>query len=356
MTHLLPTNHLALVRFVTLSLFAGSVALLQATADEPARETRDVIKIPDVFQKPAPGNVKELHEIEDHIKKLLKIDMPVTVGIQIGPIQGSGVIVSMDGFVLTAGHVSADPGRNATIILPDGTKLKAKTLGNNRSIDSGMMQITSGGDYPYVDMASSASVKKGDWVIALGHPGGYQKGRSPVVRLGKVLEVGKDFIRTDCALVGGDSGGPLFDMSGRVIGIHSRIGDSLRQNVHVPVDTYRDTWTQLARGEEFGGGQALFKGAGKGKGKANSDPYIGLKFDYDVKNCRILLVVPNSPADSAGVKADDVVTKINDTKIASREDLWSFMNTARPNQEITMEVQRGRESVSLHVTIGTKPG
>ncbi|MCL6480244.1 MAG: trypsin-like peptidase domain-containing protein, partial [Firmicutes bacterium] len=73
------------------------------------------------------------------------------------------------------------------------------------------------------------------------------------VRLGRVQWRNENLIRTDCTLVGGDSGGPLFDMHGKVIGIHSRIGPSLATNLHVPVNTYRQTWDRLAQGEVWGG-------------------------------------------------------------------------------------------------------
>src|SRR4029077_15044098 len=79
-----------------------------------------------------------------------------------------------------------------------------------------------------------------------------QLGRPPVVRVGRILETTPKYLRTDCTLVGGDSGGPLFDMNGKVIGIHSRIGGSISFNIHVPVDTYAETWEKLAASEVWG--------------------------------------------------------------------------------------------------------
>jgi hypothetical protein len=103
-------------------------------------------------------------------------------------------------------------------------------------------------------MGKASDLKKGQWVIAVGHPGGFRTNRTPVVRVGRVLYANPFLIRTDCTLVGGDSGGPLFDMTGKVIGIHSRIGPmALTENIHVPIDTYRETRERLARGESFGG-------------------------------------------------------------------------------------------------------
>jgi len=114
-----------------------------------------------------------------------------------------------------------------------------------------MMKITTEGKYPFCELGKVSDMKKGTWCIAIGHPGGYKEGRSPVVRVGRILENNSEYVRTDCTLVGGDSGGPLFDMHGRVIGINSRIGQTLTSNMHVPVDTFRDTWGRLAQGDRW---------------------------------------------------------------------------------------------------------
>jgi len=94
-------------------------------------------------------------------------------------------------------------------------------------------------------MGKSGDLKAGDWCLWRSPPGGRQAGRTPVVRLGRLLSENKGparILRTDCTLVGGDSGGPLFDMHGRSSASTVRIGGSLTANMHVPVDTYRDTW------------------------------------------------------------------------------------------------------------------
>src|SRR5207237_141509 len=141
------------------------------------------------------------------------------------------------------------------------------------------------------------------------HPCGYESGRSPVVRVGRVLDNSKVLVRTDCTLVGGDSGGPLFDMNGKVIGIHSRISGAITANIHVPVDTYRETWDQLAAGEAIGGPGA------------KNNPYLGVQGDPDLKDCKILVVSPGSPAEKAGLKVNDVVRSFAGTKINDFEDL-----------------------------------
>jgi len=342
MTRFLPARRL-LPALAILALFAGP-ALVRAD-DLPA--------LPKAFGKNTPETIEDLKEIQTHVKGVVKRVTPAVVGLQIGMAQGSGVIIDKEGHVLTAGHVSGEPGRPATIILPDGRRLKGKTLGANRGIDSGMVQITleekDKVELPVAELADSNALKRGEWCLAIGHPGGYQKGRTPVVRLGRVLDNSKTFIRTDCTLVGGDSGGPLFDMYGRVIGIHSRIGPTITANVHVPIDTYKETFERLAKGESWGGG--LFGGGGGG-GAA----YLGLKLDKEARGCRVDDVTDGSPAARAGLKASDVVTMIAGHRVGSPDDLIRHVATLTPGAEVDVKVQRGEETLTIKVKLGRRGG
>jgi serine protease Do len=260
------------------------------------------------------------------------------VGLTIGANQGSGVIITEEGLVLTAGHVSGDSDRDVLITLSDGRKIKGKTLGGNRDIDSGMIQITDKGPWPHAEMGNSAELKRGHWCLAIGHPGGYKAGRPPVVRLGRVLDYGDLLVRTDCALVGGDSGGPLFDMRGRVIGIHSRINSPLTMNIHVPADTYRETWDRLAKGEVWGG-----------------EPYIGVSIDPDGRECRILEVTPDSPASRAGLRANDVLLQFDGANINTYGELRQVLLRRRPGIEVPLSVMREGETLTIKVRLGKKP-
>ena len=243
----------------SLFLFGGTVLGFVAAqaADDTKKKNTPVpdLKLPAVFSKPVPENVQELREIEEHVQKVVEKVMPAVVGIRVGPGQGSGVIISEDGLILTAGHVSGTPKQTAYIrLFQSKAEIKGKTLGQNTGIDSGMVKITGEGKYPFLEMGKSSELKKGQWVMAIGHPGGFRPNRPPVVRLGRILQVTNFLIQTDCSLVGGDSGGPLFDMQGRVIGIHSRIGGSqITENVHVPIDTFRHDFAKLEKGDSWGG-------------------------------------------------------------------------------------------------------
>jgi serine protease Do len=223
----------------------------------PAGEKKAPLKLPAVLEKnAAPATVPELRAIETHLMQVLKRITPAVVCVRdvIGRSSGSGVIISPDGYVLTAAHVSAIPNRELAVLLPSGKVLKAKALGLNKGVDNGLVKITQPGPFPYVDMGKSADLKQGHWVVAIGHPGGFRANRTPVVRLGRVLFANPFVIQSDCTTVGGDSGGPLFDMNGNVVGIHSRIGMfHITQNFHVPVDAYKESWDRLVLGDIWGG-------------------------------------------------------------------------------------------------------
>ncbi|MBN2579520.1 MAG: trypsin-like peptidase domain-containing protein [Pirellulales bacterium] len=197
----------------------------------------------------APKNPAELGALEQQIKAVAAKATPAVVGVQIGNSRGSGVIVSRDGLVLTAGHVVGKSNQPVTFFFSDGKTAKGKTLGIFASADAGMMKITDPGKYPHVKLGHSAELQPGQWCLALGHPLGYQPGRPPVLRIGRILNVHPPMIQTDCPIVGGDSGGPLFDLSGRVIAINSRISASTAANFHVAIDVFRDTWDRLRKGD-----------------------------------------------------------------------------------------------------------
>ena len=291
-----------------------------------------------VFTRRAPESVADLKVMQARVREVLRKAIPCTVNVRAGMGQGSGVIVSADGYVLTAGHVSGPANRDVTVTLHDGRRVKGKTLGANRAIDSGLIKITDPGPWPHAEMGRSAGLAKGQWCITAGHPNGYVVGRAPVVRLGRVLDAGEELVRTDCTLVGGDSGGPLFDLDGRVVGIHSRIGMFLTANIHVPVDTYRDTWDLLVKGEVWSG------------------PWVGFQGDRASKNCKVETVTKDSPADKAGLKPEDVITRFDGRPIETFEALKTVLDKKKPGDTVEMEVLRGEGVVTLRLVVaGRKP-
>jgi serine protease Do len=319
------------------------LAPIGSWAEDPKKDDakKDPVLSPAIL-KPLPESIDDLKAIQEQTKKVLQRVMPATVGIQIGGASGSGVIVTAEGMVLTAGHVSGKPGQKCVIILPDGKRLEGKSLGRNANIDSGMIQITTEGKHPFIEMGKSDDLKVGQWCIAVGHPNGYQKGRSPVVRVGRILSPGKSSITSDCALVGGDSGGPLFDMAGKVIGIHSRIGPTLSSNVHVPVNQYTDSWDRLVKGEEITPGSSSV-------GPINA--YFGVTRDEEAKDCRLARVTEGSPADKAGLKAGDVITKFDGKDVKTYDDMLALLAKKKPGDEVDVVVKRDAEVKTIKVKL-----
>jgi S1-C subfamily serine protease len=270
------------------------------------------------------------------------------VGVLVGQAWGSGVIVSKDGYVLTAAHV-AGAGRNrgrgeAEFVLSDGRKLKGKTLGLFRTVDAGLMKITEAGEYPFAEMGSSDALKFGQWCLAVGHPGGHQEERGTVLRLGRIEGMDDESITTDCTLVGGDSGGPLFDLHGRVIGINSRIGEQLYNNMHVPVSAYQKSWDRLVKAETWGH-------------LPGQDPYLGVTGEEkrEGEGARIATVKKDSPGEKYGLRPGDVVVRFDEKEISSFQSLVAAVADCEPNESVKLRVRRGEETVELRLRLGKKP-
>jgi len=298
-----------------------------------------------------PTTVEDLKALEARVAEITRKVLPAVVGVQAGSGQGSGVIVGTDGYVLTAGHVSGAPGRDISLILSDGKRVRAKSLGVNKKIDSGLIKINDGGaKYPHVKIGKSGSLKKGQWVLALGHPGGYQRSRPPVLRLGRVLMVnGSDnFVMTDCTLVGGDSGGPLFDLDGNVVAIHSRIGPSTLNNLHTPADTYVETWDRLAQGDSWGETLAFLTPRG---------PFLGISGEAqgDEPGALIASVTPGGPAQRAGVRAGDLIVGFEGKPVASLDELAKAISRKSVGDEVAIELMRDGKKVSLTTKLTRRP-
>jgi serine protease Do len=332
-----------------LALRASTAPPAEAAAPPTPRE-----KLPAYLQRTTPVSASELRLMQEHVKKVLKKVIPATVGIRMGPSAGSGVIIDAEGHVLTAGHVSGEPNRPCQVILPDGRVLKAKTLGRNSFVDSGLIKIVDkpekGKGWNFAEMGDSSKLKLGQWCLSIGQPGGFRPGRSPVVRLGRIQQSNPFSVRgqpplvqSDCTLVGGDSGGPLFDMDGRVIGIHSRIGPQITANIHVPVNTYRDTWARLIKGESF---TSLHRpNAG----------YIGVVFTYERDDLVISEVTEDTPAAKAGLKKGDVVVAVDGTKVGNRGELAAYMEPKSVGDEIALEVLRDKKPMTFKLKLCQRP-
>lgn len=347
----------------TATCFAILSAALLASAADPAPAPGAKW---DPTRTTQPETLDELKALQSTVNKLVEKCTPSTVAVLSGPSAGSGVIVSEDGLVLTAAHVIRSysapkkgglegvpqpfkAGSMVKIMLPDGTKVDGKTLGINAKMDSGMVQITTkgpnNGKWPFTPVAKSGDVKTGQWVFSLGHPSGPKEGRSPVARLGRVKDSSKSAMQTDCTLVGGDSGGPLFDLNGKVIGIHSRIGPSLAYNIHVPTDAFKNEWDKLVAGDWVDAPQAVKPASG----------YLGVVFSEDEEDdAWVTELADNGPAAKGGLLAGDTITKFNETVVKSVKQVRKLLEPTKAGDKIRFTVRRGTEIKTLTITLGTR--
>lgn len=293
-------------------------------------------------------NPGDLAKLEAKVEAVSHKVMPATVALlsdRTGS-SGSGVITSEDGLILTAAHVVQ--GTDALLVVfPDGKQVQGKVLGANYSKDIAMVQITDAGKWPFVETGGSKSLEAGDWVIALGHSAGFDAGRTPPVRFGRVISKGPgNFLTTDCTLIGGDSGGPLFDLDGKIVGIHSSIGQSLTNNNHAGIDGFRDDWDKLVAGETWG---AL-----------SMNPFanpempvlgIGMAMMRGVKGVIVESVVPGSPAAAAGVRTGDVVRSLDGSAVRDGRELLQILAKRQPGDQVKLGVQRENDRLEVAVTL-----
>ncbi len=350
-------------RVIVLALVAGVATVVQSSAaliaadpvappPPPLPRQLPVPKAPVVARpmqpseltRSVPRDVRDLLAIQKRVRLLVGDLSEATVGLRIGNGAGSGVIISRDGYVLSAAHVTGAPNRRVTIFLTSGKVLRGKTLGRNKEFDASLLKIEGKGPFPFRPLARPQDVRTGDWCLALGHPGGFQRNRRPVVRLGRVVRSENGFVQTDCTLVGGDSGGPLFDLAGHVIGIHSRIGAPTSWNFHVPVRAYTESWGRLLAGQSWG------------QPRRGRKPVLGINgVDHD-RGCVVTSVQPNMPAAKAGVKTGDVIVGIDGMTFQGFDTLFDHVHQKKPGDKLKLSIRRMKRPVEVIVTLAGGSG
>ncbi|KAB2637934.1 MAG: serine protease [Verrucomicrobia bacterium] len=311
-------------------LLAGVVAV---TGREPSRSLLDLVKL------------------EARVEAVATQVTPATVALisEATGSSGSGVVTTADGLVLTAAHVVQGTA-DLMVVFPDGKQVPGKVLGANYSKDIAMVQITAKGPWPCVPRGNSKPLEAGDWVIALGHSAGFDPGRTPPLRFGRVISKGPgNFLTTDCTLIGGDSGGPLFDLDGKLVGIHSNIGVALKNNNHAGIDGFCEDWDRLLSGE--GWGRLSLNPF------ANPEmPVLGIEMGLArrVKGVPVEMVVPRSPAAAAGVRPGDLILALDRIEIRNGNELLQVLAKKQPGDVVKLGVLRDDQSLEFKVTLARR--
>lgn len=296
-------------------------------------------------------DLKDLAKLEGRVEAVSAKVLPATVALlseKTGS-SGSGVITTAEGLILTAAHVvqGAD---ELMVVFPNGEQVPGKVLGANYSKDIAMVQITRKGPWPFVAMGASKSLAAGDWVVALGHSAGFDAARTPPVRFGRVVSKGPgNFLTTDCTLIGGDSGGPLFDLDGKIVGINSSIGVSLTNNNHAGIDGFKEDWERIRAGEAWG--------------RLSMNPFanpempvlgIGMGMRRASKGVPVESVVPESPAAAAGVRVGDIIESLDGSAIRDASKLLQVLAKKQPGDKVRLGVLRDRRSLEVEVVLARR--
>jgi S1-C subfamily serine protease len=272
--------------------------------------------------------------------------------------QGSGFIVDQTGVILTNAHV-VDKADRVTVTLKDGRVFDGTVKGVDEVTDLAVVKID-GKALPIAPLGNSDSIQVGDWAIAVGNPLGLDN----TVTLGIVSTLKRssaqvgipdkrlDFIQTDAAINPGNSGGPLLNEQGEVIGINTAIrADAMGIGFAIPINKAKEIETRLANGERithpYLGVQMTTLTPELAK-QNNTDPNSAFLVP-EVKGVVVVRVLPNTPAEKAGLRRGDVVTNIDGQAIATAEQLQQLVENSQIGQTLKLQVQRGNLSKQLSV-------
>jgi serine protease Do len=344
---------LALIPSFAIPSFAlGQTTTTSSTPTSSSIDVKaDVSKgLPDHLKTSAPKTLGDVRLFETHIQKLLEKIRPATVSVG----GGTGVVVSKDGYILTCAHVNREAGRRVRVRFPDGKTTRAITLGSNKDVDGGMMKITEEGNWPYVELGDSKKCELGQWCLALGFPVSFDSGKEPPARLGRVLSSNNSYLATDCTIMGGDSGGPLFDMQGRVIAIHSRVNNSVTRNIHVPVNSYTKNWDRLLASEEWSDRAERRARQRREREGENARPYLGVWRDNSETRALVSKVVEDSAAEIAGIQAGDEIVEFDNKSIRSFDHLLDEIAAKKPGDRVKIRLKRNGVNIELRVRLGKK--
>jgi serine protease Do len=274
---------------------------------------------------------------------------------------GSGFIISADGYVVTNNHVITAEGRgqveSITVTMSDGTEYPASLVGRDAQSDLAVLKIEAGKVLPFVKFGDSRTARVGDWVIAIGNPFGLSGTVTSGIISAMLRNTGSGaydrFIQTDASINRGNSGGPLFDMKGNVIGINNAIfsptGGSVGIGFAIPAETAAPIVERLRAG------QAIERG------------YLGLQIqpvDEDLaaslgiprnRGEFVQTVQPGRAAAAAGIRPGDVVLTIDGKPVTPEQTLSYIVANIAPGKRIPIELMRDGKKLTVNAVVGKRP-
>jgi serine protease Do len=275
---------------------------------------------------------------------------------------GSGFIISADGYVVTNNHVITADGQgeveSITVNMPDGTEFPAKLIGRDAASDLAVLKITSAKPLPFVKFGDSRGARVGDWVIAIGNPFGLGGSVTSGIISAVYRNTGSGsaydrYLQTDAAINRGNSGGPMFDMKGQVIGINNAIfsptGGSVGIGFAIPAETAAPIVDRLKNGQAIERGYLGVRIQPLSEDMADS---LGIAHRHGEM---VQAVEPGKPAANAGMTAGDVVLKVAGRDVTPQQTLSFIVANTAPGTRIPIELIRDGKAMTVTAIVGKRP-
>jgi serine protease Do len=270
---------------------------------------------------------------------------------------GTGFIFDQDGYIATNNHVVEDAGK-VTVTMSDGRELPAEVVGTDPDTDLAVLKVDAGKPLPYVEFADSDTVRVGDPVIAIGNPFGLGDSVTAgiVSAEHRVIGAGRfdDFMQIDAPINRGNSGGPTFNLEGKVIGVNAAIESPTGGNIGIGFAIPSNLAQQIVQDlREHGQVERGWLGASI----QGIDEDLAKNLDLgDQRGALVAQVVPDSPAAAAGLEQGDVILSYNGQPIKELRDLTSQVADTHPGTSAEMKVWRNGKEMNVDVEIGRTPG
>ncbi len=269
--------------------------------------------------------------------------------------QGSGFIVSADGYILTNNHVVAKADK-ITVKLTDDREFEAKVIGTDPESEVAVVKIEDEGNLPYIELGDSDALEVGEWVLAIGNPFGLSHTVTAGIVSAKQRGIGmttyEDYIQTDAAINPGNSGGPLINLDGKVIGINTAIigpGGNIGIGFAIPINMARNIYEQIIEGGTVVRGYL-------GVLPMDLTPEMAESMDIeDTQGVVISQVTEDSAADKAGVKVYDVVIEFDGKPVDKAASFRSQVAMLKPGTKVEMVVLRDGKKKKLTVELDERP-